>query len=653
MSYLKFDKTLLTNLEQSLPIEYLRTNKLGAYSCTTVTGCNTRKYHGLLVVPIPELDDEHHVLLSSLDETVIQHGAEFNLGIHKYEGDTFAPRGHKYIREFDCTTISTKIYRVGGVILKRESFIVLDECRLLVRYTLMDAHSDTTLRFRPQLAFRGVNELTHRNNRVSYAYNEVPGGISTCLYAGYPTLYMQLSCPNTYTSAPDWNMGVEYPREQVRGYAYKEDLFMPGYFEAHIKKGESIIFSAGTSPIDPARLKALFRSDKQLRTPRDSFSNCLKIATTSNIISKEGREYIIAGYPWFKVRARDTLIALPGTTLAIGTPREFEAIMAPLLDALRAYLRTGQKDAVITEIDVPDIPLWAIWAMSEYRRATSPEQFARQYGDAVLSLVDTLLDGEYPDLQLHSNGLVWAEGDDRAISWMNATEQGRPVTPRTGYLVEFNALWYHALRTAMELISADDAQRARYVRYQTWAELYESNFARLFIAPGGYLYDYVTEGYSDPSVRPNQLWALALDHTPLSRQQCKAALDVVTRELLTPKGIRSLTPQAGHYRPYYWGNATERNYAYHNGAVWPCLFGVYTEAYLKIFKRSGVSFIVRRLLNYEAELTTHCIGCLSEVFDGNPPFDGHGAMTLAVNTAEVLRSFRIVQQYDDTVDYIK
>ena len=248
MSYLKFDKTLLTNLEQSLDIEYLRTNRSGAYSSTSVTGCNTRKYHGLLVTPVPELDNDNHVLLSSLDETVIQHGAEFNLGIHKYAGDTFAPRGHKYIREFNCEVISTNTYRVGGVVLTRESFLVTNEPRVLIRYTLVDAHSETTLKLRPQLAFRNVNELTQRNNQVNQNVEQVENGIGSCLYAGYPTLYMQLSKENQWHNRPDWNIGVEYPREQVRGYGYKEDLYMPGYFEFQIKKGESVIFSAGITP---------------------------------------------------------------------------------------------------------------------------------------------------------------------------------------------------------------------------------------------------------------------------------------------------------------------------------------------------------------------------------------------------------------------
>lgn len=659
MSYLKFDKTLLTNLEQSLDIEYLRTNRSGAYSCTSVTDCNTRKYHGLLVIPIPELDADNHVLLSSLDETVVQHGAEFNLGIHKYQGDTFAPRGHKYIREFDCDTISHKTYRVGGVILTKESFLQHDEPRVLIRYTLVDAHSETTLKFRPQLAFRNVNDLTHRNNGINYSYDEVPNGVTACLYRGYPTLYMQFSKEVTYTSCPDWNVGVEYPREQVRGYAYQEDLFMPGYFELSIKKGESVVFAAGTSEVDPKKLKSLFTREMKLRVERSSFFNCLKISAQSSIVERGGKDYIVAGYPWFKVRGRDTFIALPGSTLLVGDKAEFEKVMAAASEALtRQMADPDYVDPVIHELSDPDIPLWAVWAVQQYAKYASAEEAARRYGKLVRRIVQYVIKDEAPDLTLHPNGLVYANGEDRAITWMNATEQGRPITPRTGYIVEFNALWYNALRFCLELIekhpalmlAAGESAEATGDALSLWAEKYEASFAKTFTAPGGYLYDYVTEGYADPDVRPNQLWALALEYTPLDKPQRKAALDMVTKELLSPKGIRSLTPNAGRYRPYYWGNATERNFAYHNGAVWPWLLGAYTEAYLKVFTRSGVAFIKRRLMSYEEEMARHCIGSLSEVYDGNPPFHGHGAMMFSINQAEVIRALHIVEHYVPEAD---
>ena len=193
MSYLKFDKTVMINLEESLTREVLRTNRLGAYHCTTVVDCNTRKYHGLLVMPVPAIDDDNHVLLSSFDETVIQHGAEFNLGLHKYAGDNFSPKGHKYIREYSSETVPRTLYRVGGVIFSKEKVFSMYENRIMIKYTLEDAHSATTLRFRPFLAFRSVKNLTQANGNVNQSYEEVTNGIKTCMYPGYPELYMQFN----------------------------------------------------------------------------------------------------------------------------------------------------------------------------------------------------------------------------------------------------------------------------------------------------------------------------------------------------------------------------------------------------------------------------------------------------------------------------
>ena len=197
MSYLNFDKALLMNLERSLSKEMIRTNRAGAYNSTTLIDCNTRKYHGQLVIPLPDIDDSNHVLLSSLDETVIQHGAEFNLGIHKYEGNNFSPNGHKYIRQFDCEVISRTVYRVGGVVLSKERLLVSFEPRVLFKYTLLDAHSPTTLRFKPFLAFRSVNNLTHQNDLANNSYSEVNNGTRMCLYDNYPCLFMQFSKKNT------------------------------------------------------------------------------------------------------------------------------------------------------------------------------------------------------------------------------------------------------------------------------------------------------------------------------------------------------------------------------------------------------------------------------------------------------------------------
>jgi predicted glycogen debranching enzyme len=298
MSYLNFDKTLLINLEKSLTKEMIRTNRAGTYNSTTLIDCNTRKYHGQLVMPVPEIDDANHVLLSSLDETVIQHGAEFNLGIHKFEGNNYSPNGHKYIRQFDCDVISRTIYRVGGVILSKERMLVSFEPRVLIKYTLLEAHSPTILRFKPFLAFRSVNKLTHQNDLADTNFNDVQQGICMRMYEEYPHLCMQFSKKNSYVHQPDWYKNIEYFKEQERGYEYKEDLLVPGYFELPIKKGESIIFSAGISEISPRKLTALWEEELTRRNPRVDMYSCLK-NSAQQLYKKEGdKTYLLAGYSW-------------------------------------------------------------------------------------------------------------------------------------------------------------------------------------------------------------------------------------------------------------------------------------------------------------------------------------------------------------------
>ena len=642
MSYLRFEKALMTNLEESLPKELLRTNRSGAYSCSTIVDCNIRKYHGLFVVPIPELDDENHVLLSSLDVTVIQHGAEFNLGLHKYQGNNYSPKGHKYIREFDCDTVPTTIYRVGGVLLKKEFLFQAYADRLLIRYTLVDAHSETTLRFRPFLAFRSVRQFTHENSTASREYHQVDNGIKTCMYAGYPDLYMQFSKKNEFVFQPDWYRGVEYPKEQERGYASNEDLYVPGYFEMNIKKGESIIFAASTSETKTGGLKKLFDKEVDLRAPRDNFFHCLvNAAHQFHYRTKKDERYIIAGYPWFKCRARDTFISLPGLTLSIEEQDYFELVMTPAERDLRNFMEGKPLTGKITEMEQPDVPLWAIWAIQQYGKEAGKEQCQKMYGKLLQDIVDYIIAQKHPNLTLEENGLLHTEGRDKAVTWMNSTANGKPVVPRTGYIVEFNALWYNALRFAASM--AQDEKRVKMLEER--AELAKTSFVDVFLNEYGYLFDYVDGNMMDWSVRPNMIFAVALDYSPLSQPQKKSVLDVCTRELLTPKGLRSLSPKSGGYNPIYVGPQVQRDYAYHQGTAWPWLGGFYMEACLKLYKRTRLSFIERQMVGYEDEMSYHCLGTISELFDGNPPFSGRGATSFAMNVGEILRTLELLEKY--------
>ncbi len=635
MNYLNFDKSVLTNLDKSLTKEMLRTNRSGAYNSTTLVDCNTRKYHGQLVIPIPQIDGNKHVLLSSLDETIIQHSAEFNLGVHQYEGGHFSPNGHKYIREFTCELISKTIYRVGGVIISKERLMVSNQSRTITKYTLLQAHSATTIRFKPFLAFRSVHELCVANDVASTQAIPATKGAAFCLYEPYPTLYLQFSKQPHYHHQPHWYNHLLYAKEQERGYPCTEDLMVPGYFEMPIKKGESIYFTAGIDEISPAALKKMWENELALRQARVDMYHCLRNAAIQFTKKVENGVYLLAGYPWFKVRARDQFIAMSGCTLSIGENTTFVEMATTAMREIDAFMQ-GECSTSINELDAPDALLWFVWSLQQY--ASVCDILPADMQDMVVSIVQYIISQHHPNLFLRKNGLLYVDGTQVPMTWMNATENNQPITPRTGFVVEINALWYNALCFAASLVKKPTLK----IQWQQMAEQVAQSFVDTFWN-GLYLYDYVNGQYRDVEVRPNMILAVSLPFSPLSRQQQKSVLDVCTRELLTPKGLRSLSPKSGYYRPNYVGGMLERNRNYHNGPVWPWFTGAYAEAYLKIHRNSGLSFVERLLIGMEAEMKKLCIGTLSELHDGNPPYKGHGAMSYAPSVGEILRTLQLIK----------
>ena len=649
MCYLRFDKTQMTNLQDSLFKELLITNRSGAYCSTTLVGCNIRKYHGLLVVPVPEIDDENHVLLSSLDETVIQHGAEFNLGLHKYQGENYSPKGHKYIVSFEWEKVPTWVYRIGGVLLKKEIAYDTTTFRLYIRYTLLDAHSATTLRLKPFLAFRSVRQWTHENGAANTSFEAVENGIRMCLYQGYPDLYMQLNHKAEWHHQPDWYRGLDYPKERERGYDSSEDLMVPGYFEMPIKKGESIIFTASLASVAPRQMGKLMDAEIAALDSRDSFYHCLVNAAHQFKVQKDGENYLLAGYPWFKCRARDMFIAMPGITLSIGEVEMYEKYMETAAKAIRSYINKEPLPVAIYEMEQPDTLLWAIWCIQQYGKYVSRQKCNELYGDLLREMIKFIRDGKHSNLFLHDNGLLYSNGRDRAVTWMNAQSNGRPITPRSGYIVEFNALWYNALKFYEQILSENgsDENKALAAQFAAEAEKTARSFKEVFLNEYGYLLDYVDGQMMDWSVRPNQLFAIALDFSPLDMKERKSVLDICTKELVTPKGIRSLSPKSVGYNPMYIGRQEQRDFAYHQGTAWPWLTGFYLEAYLRVYRMSGVNYIERQLIGFEEELFYHCVGTIPELFDGNPRFSGRGAISFAMNVSGILRAIRLLEKYNN------
>ncbi|WP_329904123.1 glycogen debranching enzyme N-terminal domain-containing protein [Porphyromonas pogonae] len=640
MAYLKFDRKLLTNLDESMQLENLRTNRLGAYSNSSIVGCNTRKYHGLLVVPLPHISPHHHVLLSSMDITVIQHDTSFNLGVHQYQGGVISPQGHKYMKEFDMEVSSQMLYRVGGVLLKMETLFNRFAHQVILKYTLLEAHSPTKLQLRPFLAFRDVKLLTHKNSDIDESYEEIPGGIKVRLYDNYPHLHLQGTGKIRFHSEPYWYEGLEYVKERERGYEYVEDLYVPGYFEVNITKGEPVYLSASLEQIEPSELRFHYREEYESRIPRSNFKNCL-INVSRQFYYRPAKDdaFIMAGYPWFGVRARDMMVALPGVTIHANYPERFTKVMSTFMPLIRDYMHQDAITSLVTHINDPDVPLWSIWSIQQYAKYAGVEEVRRTYATYIREVLEYYFSNIHPNTRVMNNGLLYTCGDELPHTWMDAKIDNHAVVKREGYLVELNCLWYNALMFYKELLP--DEQDARVLET---IDNINTHFCPVFLNQYNYLFDYVKEdSIQDWSVRPNMIFAVSFDYSPLTKHQQRSVMEIVTRELRTPKGLRSLSPKSEGFTPYCCGTQYQRELSYYNGSVWPWLLGAYIEGYLKIYGKGGVSYVERLLIGMEEELHMHGIGTLSELFDGNPPYKGRGAISFAMSVAEILRSISLIE----------
>lgn len=648
MSYLKFDKSRLVNLEYSLSREVLRSNRAGSYISTTISGCNTRKYHGLLICPVDELDGDKHVLLSSFDETIIQHGAEFNLGIHKYQDDYYEPKGHKYIRDYEVDRVPKTTFRVGGVVLTKERILVQNEQQLLTKYTLEEANSPTILRFKPFLAFRNVHSLSKANLYAKTKYQPVTNGIKMKLYDGYPYLYMQFSKPVEFIPVPNWYNDIEYLKEKNRGYEYKEDLFVPGYFELPIKKGESIVFAASTQEAKIHGLKAKYKRELDTRPPRDTFMSNL-INAAEQFFQRIGKtNEIIAGFPWYKPMPRQTFVSLPALSLDLDEIDVFEEV----IDTQLKYLKNGLFPTVNEKHNQAyhsmDTPLWFFWALQQYVIETkNGKHIWKKYGAAMKQILNAYANGTDFHIKMLESGLIFGEAENLALTWMDSCVDGKPVVQRGGLPVEVNALWYNAICFAIE-IAGTVGDKDFVKQWEGYPGLIADSFMRTFWSDEkGYLADCVKDGNKDWSIRPNMVIAAALDYSPLDREKQKQVLSIAKQQLLTPRGLRTLSPENPDYEGICAGSVAEREKTLHQGTVWPWLLMFFVEGYLKIHKRGGMPFVKKLIEGFEEEMTEHCIGTIPENYNGNPPHQGKGAISQAWSVAAVIRAYKMIINFTE------
>ena len=640
MSYLSFKKDQLINLEYSLAREFLGTNRGGGYCSSTLVFCNTRKYHGLLVVPIEKFRGKNYVMLSSLDETILQHGRDFNFGVHKYEG-TYEPRGHKYIVDISYEKAFTVTYQVGGVVLKKEILMMHNAPQVLIRYTLEDAHSATLLRLNPLLAFRDIHSLSKQNPVANTQVEEVDGGVRAKLYPEFPYLYMQLSKPANFGGAAYWNNNIYYTKEKERGYDFQEDLLSVGAFEVSLKKGESIVFSASLEEAKSKNLAKDFTKYLKERADRNSFEECLQYTASQFIIQKAGETRIKAGYHWYDSTTRDTFIALPGIALSGSTAKIFDEVLQSALK----YCYNGRfardiSTHIVNPVFDADTSLWFFWTLQQYEKETTrtKKQIWKEYGETLKAILNAFKSREHKTMRMDDNGLIWSDDLSRPLTWFNAESNYGAIVPRNGYVVEVNALWYNAVCYALEL-AKDTKDKTFLSEWGTMPETIAESFNQIFwIESEKYLADYANHTHQNTEVRPNQLLACALDYSPLTEKRQRKVLAIITQELLTPKGLRSLSPESPRYEGESVGNVFVRDKATFNGSVHPWFVGFYVEANLKLFGDTYIPDGKAFLENFEEEINTHGVGLISAIYDGNPPFNPRGCISNAKNVAEILRA---------------
>jgi predicted glycogen debranching enzyme len=645
MSFIRFDHGQLVNLNYSLDKEMIRTNRAGGYSSSTIIRCNTRKYHGLLVIPQPQLGDDHlHVMLSSLDETIIHQGQEFNIGIHKYPG-LYDPKGHKYITGFEADPRPIWHYGVGDLHFSKESILKSYEDRIIIKYHILKCEGKVTMRFKPFLAFRDYHKLSKANNFVNKKYELCKNGASFCLYEGYDTLFLQFSKKVNYVHAPDWYYKIQYLREKERGYDFEEDLLVPGFFEVEVKEGDELIFTAGTQEAGPATFRKQFDAEVSKRVERSTFKNCLVNAAHSFIcVDKEGKTSIKAGLHWFGQWGRDTFISLPGLTLSQGDEETFVKVIDDYIPDMHGGLfpNLGRGDQAV--YNTVDASLWFIWALQQYvAHKQNGKAVWKKYKAPILEVLGNYRRGTLNNISMHDNGLIWAGMPGKALTWMDAVVDGEPVTPRIGFCVEINALWYNGVRFALELAeqSGDTAFIDEWGHMPT---LIQENFISTFWT-GSYLADVVNGNDKDISVRSNQIIAAGLPYSMLTESQMYSVVDIVKGELLTPRGLRTLSPINPAYVGVYEGDQKQRDSAYHQGTVWVWQLEHFVAAYLRLQGREGLDFVRDLYQGFEPCVLDHGISTISEIYDGNPPHQARGAISQAWSVSSLLRIDQMIEEY--------
>lgn len=619
-------------------LEWLETNGHGGYASGTVSGAHTRRYHGLLVAATkPPLG--RMVLLSKFEETVIVDGERYDLSTNRYQGAVH-PEGYKLLTAFRLDPFPVWTFNAGGVEIEKKIFMVHGENTIVVSWS---ANKKAVIELRPLLAFRDHHHLRLADDNFDCGLDAGAGYISVKPVADAPALFFAHNAVSVSRSG-DWYRNFEYEIERERGFDHSEDLYQPCVLSFDLAKPAAVV--ASTEKRQVADIKTLEQTELERRRALmttakapDEFSKRLVLAADQFIVGRGSGHTVIAGYHWFSDWGRDTMIALPGLTLATNRPEIAKSIINEFADHISEGMLPNRfpDEGKQPEYNTVDATLWYFEAIRAYAERTGDFAYVRKalYGKLV-DIIDWHIRGTRYGIGVDTDGLLRAGEPDVQLTWMDAKIGDRVITPRTGKPVEIQALWYNALCIMRDLAEESDDEK----RYGEMAAAARASFnGQFWNNDENCLYDVVENGIKDASVRPNQLFAVSLPHTMLDAERAHAVVKKCEAELLTPVGLRSLSPRDPRYVPVYEGSPEQRDSAYHQGTVWTWLIGPFIDAYRRTHADDpkAAARIGEIIAGFRTHLADAALGQVGEIFDGDPPHKPRGAAAQAWSVAELLR----------------
>jgi predicted glycogen debranching enzyme len=640
---IEFNQEICRDLNQASNREWLETNGLGGFASSTITGLNTRRYHGLLIAatkpPVGRL-----LLLSKLEETLVIDGNRYDLSVNQYPG-VIHPHGYQYLKNFRLDPFPIFTYEVEGVEIEKSVFLLHGENTTVIQYkTNKTGRKNISLEISPLITCRDYHSTTHENTAIN-SHVELHDALATVQpYADAPKLHF---AHNACEIAPTgyWYRNFEFKEEHARGLDFIEDLFNPLVLKFALKARSRAVIIASTQARDINDIAALQRQELKRRKSvlavadaQDEFSQLLVTAADQFIVARGEQKTIIAGYHWFSDWGRDTMIALPGLTLATGRPDIAKSILLEFAQHInQGMLPNRFPDAgEIPEYNTVDATLWFFEAIRALVEHTNDYEFVRaNFYDVLNDIIGWHVCGTRYGIRVDSDGLLNAGESGVQLTWMDAKVGDWVVTPRIGKPVEIQALWYNAL-CVMQDFAEKFGDKEKASTYKVMAQQAHDSFNQTFWnESANCLYDVIRGEERDASIRPNQIFALSLPHSMLSAEKSKLVVITVERDLLTPVGLRSLSPSDPNYRGRYEGGILERDGSYHQGTIWAWLMGPFITAHLKVY---GDRDRAKQLLTgFSAHLYEAGLGQISEIFDAEQPHTSRGCIAQAWSVATLLQ----------------